>query len=51
MKQTFQIFTQPNYEEFCSFINCLSRHKRKHHVTPWSSADGTETGFVVWYHE
>lgn len=32
------------------FTAALRRRRKKYSVTPWSSGDGTETGFVVWYY-
>ena len=47
MRKTFEIITDP--QKLTGFTAALRRRK-KYSVTPWSSGDGTETGFVVWYY-
>lgn len=48
MRETFEIITDT--QELIDFTAALRRRRKKYHVTPWSSSDGTETGFVVWYY-
>lgn len=45
MRKTFEIILDA--QKLIDFTAALRR--RKYHVTPWTSTDGTETGFVVWY--
>ena len=45
-KRTFQIFQ--TIEQAQAFIK--SRKGRKTTLTPWSSSDGKENGFLVWYY-
>ena len=47
MRKTFKICTTAADLE--QFTADLKKRRRKYHVTPWGSTDGTETGFVVWY--
>lgn len=35
--------------EFTAFLNNLSSRRKAHTVTPWTSEDKHETGFIVWY--
>ena len=48
MRKTFEIITDP--QKLNGFTAALRRRRKKYSVTPWSSGDGTETGFVVWYY-
>lgn len=36
---------------FTGFLNGLSKAGKKHTCTLYRSADGHETGFVVWYYQ
>lgn len=47
MRKTFEIILDA--QKMIDFAADLRRRRRKYHVTPWTSANGTETGFVVWY--
>lgn len=47
MRQTFKICTTA--AELEQFAADLRKRRKKYHVTPWSSPDRRETGFVVWY--
>lgn len=47
-RRTFEIFTD-NFK-MCNFVNGLSRQGKKFSITPWSSSDRSEAGFVVWYY-
>lgn len=47
MRKTFEIITDP--QKLTDFTAALRRRRKKYSVTPWSSSNGTETGFVVWY--
>ena len=45
--------TEAEAKAICDSEN-KNYYKRKHHpahYTPWSSSDGSETGFVAWYWE
>ncbi len=35
--------------EFTAFLNALSSARKRYTVTTWSSDDGHENGFCVWY--
>lgn len=48
MRKTFEIITDT--KKLIDFTATLRRRRKKYSVTPWSSSDGTETGFVVWYY-
>lgn len=47
---TFKIFPENQKFELCRFLAEFSRQRKKFDVTPWSSGDNTEVGFIVWYH-
>ena len=47
MRKTSKICTTA--AELEQFTDNLKKCRRKYHVTPWSSPDRRETGFVVWY--
>lgn len=47
-RKTFEIITDT--QKLIDFTAALRRRRKKYSVTPWSSSDGTETGFVVWYY-
>ena len=57
--EKFSIFTADDREpaerntarmfEFTAFLNALSSRRKSHTVTPWTSEDKHETGFIVWY--
>ena len=51
---TFEFFdTEEQAKEFCETKNMNSSYyvRKNHpaHYTPWSSQDGTENKFIVWY--
>lgn len=47
MRKTFEIILDA--QKLIDFTAALRRRRKKYSVTPWSSADGHEIGFVVWY--
>lgn len=49
MDRTFRIILDA--QETIDFTAALRKRRKRYSVTPWSSSDGTETGFVVWYYE
>jgi viroplasmin and RNaseH domain-containing protein len=53
-RKTFKFFnTEEQAKTFCENTNkAASRYVRKNHAalyTPWSSTDGKENLFIVWY--
>lgn len=56
MRKNFTIFkTEEKAERFCrsenAFSGLFSRIFHKAHYAPWSSPDGSDTGFICWYWE
>ncbi len=54
-RETFEIVkSEEEAKNMCDRQNSVGnayKRKRYHaHYTPWSSRDGSEVGFVVWYY-
>ena len=47
-RRTFEFFDTE--QQAAAFVAARKKQRRKAYYTPWSSANGTEQKFVVWYY-
>ena len=47
-RRTFEFFDTE--QKAAAFVAARKKHRRKAYLTPWTSADGTERKFIVWYY-
>jgi hypothetical protein len=50
MKKDFRIYALEDYENFCNFINGLSKRGKKFTVTPHLRSKNKNGGFVVFFY-
>lgn len=47
-RRTFEFFSTE--QQAAAFVAARKKQHRKAYLTPWTSADGTEHKFIVWYY-
>lgn len=47
-RKTFEFFDTE--QEALAFVDSRRKQRRKAHMTPWQSADGRESKYIVWYY-
>lgn len=47
-RKTFEFFSTE--QQAAAFVAAYKKQRRKAHMTPWTSVDGTERKFIVWYY-
>ena len=47
-RKTFEFFSTEH--QAAAFVAARKKQRRKAHMTLWTSADGTEHKFIVWYY-
>ena len=47
-RETFEFFDTE--QQAAAFVAARKKQRRKAHMTPWQSADGSENKFIVWYY-
>lgn len=46
--KTYEFFNTE--QQAAEFVSARRKKRRKAHMTPWQSADGSEQKFIVWYY-
>ena len=47
-RKTFEFFNTE--QQAAAFVAERKKQRRKAHMTPWRSTDGSENKFIVWYY-